>query len=214
MSGFSLQLRIRVVRSKGRHELPRREREGLPQQGVYVLLVRAKGDSTGERKVLRWDLRPGYYAYVGRARRGLPARLARHLRREKEGKRLFWHVDRLLEMASLEEIWIYPLESGECALASALQEMGGDRSGLAGFGSSDCRCSGHLLYFGAKRPLPDDESLPRVFSRRPPPPLRGKEAATAVHGRKKTAPFQVIESAPERGGAWPSGGGTKTDMRP
>lgn len=171
MSGFSPQLRIRVVRSKGRHELPQRVREGLPRHGVYVLLVKVAGAPSGKRKVLRWDLRPGYYAYVGRARRGLPARLARHLRREKEGKRLFWHVDHLLEMASLEEIWVYPLEAGECALASALEEMGGDRSALGGFGSSDCRCSGHLLYFGAKRPFPDDESLPRVFTRRPPPLL-------------------------------------------
>ena len=132
----------------------------LPQQGVYVLLARVGRECTLRHGVLgNLCLRPGYYAYVGRARRGLPSRLARHARARKQGKRLFWHVDYLLEMSSLEEIWIYPLEAGECALAAALEERGGDRGDLAGFGSSDCRCPGHLLFFGSRRPWPGDDAL-------------------------------------------------------
>lgn len=145
----------------------------LPQSGVYVLVARVGRERTLRHGVLgELRLRPGYYAYVGRARRGLPARLARHARAGKQGKRLFWHIDHFLEMSSLEEVWVYPLEVGECALASDLEEIGGDRGGLAGFGSSDCRCPGHLLHFGEKRPRPDDGSLPRVLTCRPPFPLR------------------------------------------
>lgn len=148
----------------------------LPQSGVYVLVAGVGRERTLRHGVLGdLRMRPGYYAYVGHARRGLPARLARHALAGKQGKRLFWHIDYFLEMSSLEKVWLYPLEVGECSLATALEERGGDRGGLAGFGSSDCRCPGHLLYFGEKRPLPGDGSLPRVstfLTCRPPSPLR------------------------------------------
>ena len=130
----------------------------LPERGIYVLIIEVRalrGFPAGA-----WgpaDLKGGYYAYVGRAKRGLPARLARHARRK--GKRLRWHIDYLLEMASLVEVWILPLSSGECALACRLEEEGASREGLKGFGASDCRCPGHLLYMGSGRPSrPDDAS--------------------------------------------------------
>jgi len=60
--------------------------------GLYVILVdvvravrvRWAGKETG--------LASGRYAYVGSARRGLRARVKRHLRREKPKK---WHIDQL-----------------------------------------------------------------------------------------------------------------------
>jgi len=135
--------------------LPRGFPRELSREGVYVLVARVKRGRSLRHGVLG-DLRlePGYYAYVGRARRGLPARLARHARRGGEGKRLHWHVDFFLEVAGLEEVWVFPLGAGECALAAALEESGGDRRGLRGFGSSDCRCPGHLLFFGRAKPRP------------------------------------------------------------
>lgn len=137
----------------------------IPEAGVYVLILRVRalrGFGAGA-----WgpaDLKGGYYAYVGRARRGLAARLARHARRE--GKALRWHIDYLLRAAGLKEAWIFPLGAGECAVARRLEERGAVRGGLEGFGASDCRCPGHLLYMGRRRPtLPADVSSVVDFSR-------------------------------------------------
>ena len=123
----------------------------LPETGIYVLIIMVrtlKGFTAGAWGPV--DLKDGYYAYVGRAKRGLPARLFRHSLRE--GKRLRWHVDYLLEIADFKESWIFPLELGECTMASRLEGEGAGREGLNGFGASDCRCPGHLLYMGRKRP--------------------------------------------------------------
>jgi len=125
--------------------------ENLPESGVYILIIKARGRSGFSAGA--WgpaDLKDGYYAYVGRAKRGLPARLARHARRE--GKRLRWHVDYLLEVADLKEAWVLPLYTGECAVARRMEKAGASREGLEGFGASDCRCPGHLLYMGRRRP--------------------------------------------------------------
>lgn len=125
--------------------------DGIPESGIYVLVIRlpracrVRAGSLGDLA-----LRKGYYAYVGRAKRGLPARLARHA--HKEGKRLRWHIDYLMEVAVLKEAWVFPVKSGECDTASELEACGGTREGLQGFGSSDCRCPGHLLYFKDIKP--------------------------------------------------------------
>ena len=125
----------------------------IPESGVYVLVIRVRSGREIEAGALgRLRLRRGYYAYVGRARRGLSARLRRH--RRGEGKRVRWHIDYLLDRACLEEIWVMPLAAGECALAAGLEGEGASREGLRGFGSSDCRCAGHLLYLGGTRPHP------------------------------------------------------------
>ncbi|NPV60294.1 MAG: GIY-YIG nuclease family protein [Actinobacteria bacterium] len=123
----------------------------LPDEGIYVLLVRVPEARVVEVGALgRLDFKPGFYAYVGRAKRGLRARLARHAR--GEGKRMRWHIDYLLETAVLEEAWALSLEAGECETASRLEAGGARRDGLRGFGSSDCRCPGHLLHLGELRP--------------------------------------------------------------
>lgn len=129
--------------------------KGAPSSGIYVLIIqvaRQTGVAVG-----RWGkatFPAGFYAYVGRSSRGLAGRIARHARRE--GKRMHWHVDYLLEEAEPLEAWILPLESGECRTADLLERRGGRRSGLEGFGASDCRCAGHLLYMGTLRPAPED----------------------------------------------------------
>jgi Uri superfamily endonuclease len=89
----------------------------------------------------------GYYAYVGSARGpgGLKARLARHLR---AGKRPRWHVDYLLELANVTEIWkASSNERLECQWTEALLNVRGARVPVPGFGSSDCGCAAHLLHF-------------------------------------------------------------------
>ncbi len=128
--------------------------EGLPGEGVYALVLRVgRGFALRHGRLGRLAFRPGFYAYVGRAKRALPARIARHCRGKAE--RAFWHVDHLLlQGATPVEVWVYPLEVGECALASELEKRGGERATFRGFGSSDCRCPGHLLRFGPLKPRP------------------------------------------------------------
>ncbi len=91
----------------------------------------------------------GYYAYVGSARGpgGLKARLARHLRAVKRAR---WHIDYLLEVATVVEIWqASSTERLECKWAEALQGLPPAAVPVAGFGSSDCACHAHLCLFQA-----------------------------------------------------------------
>ena len=102
----------------------------------------------------------GWYAYVGSARRGRDARVARHLRAEKAVR---WHADHLFARFPGRRAWLVDGELSECELADALarQVAGGDPCGRPRpvrpgqrtpaasrpprFGASDCRCAGHLL---------------------------------------------------------------------
>ena len=67
--------------------------------GTYVLLIELATAATiqvGRLGMLAFA--KGYYAYVGSALGGLEQRIDRHLRTEKK---LFWHIDYLLNL--LEE---------------------------------------------------------------------------------------------------------------
>ena len=113
--------------------------------GSYVLVLRVRqpyrirAGKLPEREYL-----PGIYFYIGRAKRHLRGRLARHLRTEKK---LFWHIDYLLRKAQIKEIWCRLGFYNECHIASELIELfGEDCSPIRGFGASDCRCSSHLIH--------------------------------------------------------------------
>ena len=112
--------------------------------GSYVLLLRLEEPceiAVGRRGRHRYSR--GDYLYCGSALGGLAARLARHARREK---RLHWHIDYLLAQAALHGAWVMPGTTRlECLAQRALCRLGG--LPLRGFGSSDCRCPGHLLFF-------------------------------------------------------------------
>lgn len=88
----------------------------------------------------------GYYVYTGSAKRGLEARIARHLRRDKK---LRWHIDYLLQFATVVEVNRYPNEV-ECELNKILSRQGG-KVIVERFGSSDCMCETHLLYIGGSQ---------------------------------------------------------------
>ena len=85
----------------------------------------------------------GRYVYTGSARRGLEARIARHLRREKA---LRWHIDYLLTAPGVRVIEVKRSARNECALNRALR----GQVPVPGFGASDCRagCGAHLKYLG------------------------------------------------------------------
>jgi sugar fermentation stimulation protein A len=111
-------------------------------KGSYVLVIELPEEqeiAIGSLKVIHF-LR-GYYAYVGSALGGLKPRLSRHL---KKNKKLRWHIDYLLQKASIENIII--CETGErieCTIARALSLK---FDSIPGFGSSDCKCSSHLFF--------------------------------------------------------------------
>ncbi|MBE0415436.1 MAG: GIY-YIG nuclease family protein [Dehalococcoidia bacterium] len=120
------------------------------EKGTYALIIALKRETTitvgklgrrgGENEIA---FPAGYYIYVGSARGGLYPRVSRHLR---EGKRLRWHIDYLLEHAKVAEVW-WTEDSQECLWACAAKGMPHARILVPGFGSSDCRCPAHLIYF-------------------------------------------------------------------
>jgi Uri superfamily endonuclease len=115
-------------------------------KGSYVLLL----ELSEKQEIVIGKLgsvvfAPGFYAYVGSAMNGLEPRLSRHLRRDK---RLHWHIDYLLEKASITTVILSEgAKRTECALAQALAQ---GLDPVPGFGCSDCRCSSHL-YFSPER---------------------------------------------------------------
>jgi len=93
-------------------------------------------------KLGTFKFRKGFYFYIGSARRNLTARIERH---DKKKKPLRWHIDYLSTKARmLGAIIISDLQQSECKLAKQLSRM--FELTVAGFGSSDCRCGGHLFY--------------------------------------------------------------------
>jgi sugar fermentation stimulation protein A len=85
---------------------------------------------------------PGFYLYMGSARRNLSARLARHARRVKP---LRWHIDYLSTKAPMIGAMIVPgPRERECEVAGELRHM--CELAAPGFGASDCGCGGHLFY--------------------------------------------------------------------
>lgn len=116
----------------------------------------------------------GYYAYIGSAfgPGGLPARIGRHLRKEK---RLHWHIDYLREHTFIEEVWVCrEYKKSEHAWARFLENHIAASQPVPGFGCSDCTCSTHLFHFdshtsftriasSADRSFPGDASLTRII---------------------------------------------------
>jgi len=118
-------------------------------KGTYILLIWLDNDIQIEvGKLGRIEFRRGYYAYVGSAfgPGGLYARINRHLRKLK---RKFWHIDYLLEYASVKEaIIIANNKKLECIIAKKLLNAG--LKYIPRFGSSDCNCVSHLFIIKSK----------------------------------------------------------------
>ncbi len=115
-------------------------------RGVYVLVVAVERPvkiRVGSLGIVGFAA--GTYAYVGSARGpgGIEARVKRHFRRKKK---LHWHIDHLLSHPEVRIEHVYVRETEEpveCAVAKALARV--CNKVIPGFGSSDCRCPGHLL---------------------------------------------------------------------
>ena len=72
------------------------------------------------------------------------SRLERHL---SSDKKLYWHIDYILDSGAITKIYTWPQErSFECSLAQKFIKINAEII-LPGFGASDCNCSSHLFYF-------------------------------------------------------------------
>ncbi|MFH1640090.1 MAG: GIY-YIG nuclease family protein [Chloroflexota bacterium] len=123
----------------------------LSTKGSYLLLIRlAEAQKIRVGALGTIEFRAGFYAYVGSAMGGFGSRLRRHLRKDKKAH---WHIDYLLEQASVEYVIISASNMRtECAIARTLS-LG--FASVAGFGSSDCRCRSHLFYASGEEDIKD-----------------------------------------------------------
>jgi len=110
---------------------------------TYLLRIALDGDiKTHVGSLGDLYFKKGAYLYVGSAKRGLKARIERHLVKKKK---IFWHIDYLLSLrhAQIKDIWIN-IKKKECQTASKLYKK---NCGFVNkFGSSDCRCPSHLFF--------------------------------------------------------------------
>ena len=110
---------------------------------IYVLIIRLekikaiKIGSLGELVFHK-----GMYAYIGSAQSNFHKRIERHLRRKKK---LFWHIDYLLNNENTDVLKIFfkqGIKKEECNLAGLISKKG---KAIPRFGSSDCKCKSHLF---------------------------------------------------------------------
>ncbi len=94
-----------------------------------------------------FDFPAGWYVYTGSAKRGLDARIARHL---CSTKKAHWHIDYLLAAPGVRVMTVIRSRRGECDLNRASAGC----IVVPGFGASDCRrgCGAHLTYRGMSQP--------------------------------------------------------------
>ena len=133
------------------------------EPGTYALLLKLdKKERITIGKLGTFDFSVGYYLYVGSALGpgGLRARVARHLHssensawsnRGQTGQKLHWHIDYLLQRVQLVEVWSVASEERlECKWSEVARGLPGAQVLVRGFGSSDCRCPAHLIYFSVR----------------------------------------------------------------
>lgn len=123
----------------------------------YVLHIRMnRTERIRIGKLGTYSFAGGHYLYTGSARRALEARIRRHL---AEDKNRHWHIDYLLDAASVQTVYVS--DRPECDLARWVREQTGGTEPAQGFGSSDCTCNTHLLHTSDRPEL----SLPVHTSR-------------------------------------------------
>jgi Uri superfamily endonuclease len=112
--------------------------------GLYVIImslrkpVKARVGALGMVMFER-----GNYLYIGSAMRFLAKRVARHKKRTKP---LRWHIDYFRKVSRWEGSLSFIGHSEECELARLAQKAVEGNIAYSRFGSSDCRCPGHLIH--------------------------------------------------------------------
>lgn len=151
------------------------------KRGTYLLWLRlAEGIEIEVGALGRLRFERGLYGYVGSAfgPGGLPARLGRHLRREK---RCRWHIDHLTLRAVSFEVWLSS-ERVEHLWAERLLRWEGSIP-VDRFGCSDCRCRSHLFRFPEGRPAPELLGVEEVRRLGPGSGRRSARSGSSRRGR-------------------------------
>jgi Uri superfamily endonuclease len=136
---------VKTIDGRKTSPLGHREPQVLPREpGGYVLVFRLDENvRIRPGKLGITELLPGHYLYFGSALSGLAPRLARHLRRRKKRH---WHIDSLTSAIRPHEVWWIATKSRmECDWARLARADEEASIPVPGFGSSDCRCSSHLM---------------------------------------------------------------------
>lgn len=111
--------------------------------GIYVLIIQVGEDIDINVGALGTKFfTKGLYAYIGSAQTNMEQRIKRHLRKQKQK---FWHIDYLLENATVEITKVFFKKANkteECKIARTISEK---RKPISGFGCSDCNCKSHLF---------------------------------------------------------------------
>jgi len=116
-------------------------------KGTYCLVIEL-ADRTSIRigALGMRSLNAGVYVYVGSALAGIEQRVSRHAGKRKKKR---WHIDYLLDKAEVVSVIAVPsrVKRTECTIAQTLLSSEGAQVPVEGFGSSDCDCRSHLIYF-------------------------------------------------------------------
>ncbi|MCG3253037.1 MAG: GIY-YIG nuclease family protein [Candidatus Heimdallarchaeota archaeon] len=123
-------------------------------RGTYLLFIFVEQDISLTIGALGSKLfQQGNYIYIGSALGpgGLKKRIARHIKQEKK---IFWHIDYLLKNNFVKIIAYGEILSDhkiECGVVNQIIRIFHEKSSIIkNFGSSDCNCKSHLLYFNKK----------------------------------------------------------------
>jgi Uri superfamily endonuclease len=125
------------------------------KKGTYQLLIHLPKSvhiRVGRKGKFRFPR--GYYIYTGSAKNGFEARINRHLRKDKK---LFWHIDYLLDHASVKRIFLFAHHrASECSLSQRMLEDSKAEVIVPKFGASDCNCRSHLAFFRRSKDVPSN----------------------------------------------------------
>ena len=125
--------------------------------GIYSLVIKLDREQKikiGNLGVINFP--KGFYFYTGSALNGLTKRIERHRRRQKK---LFWHIDYLLNSKDAKIFHVIAIKTDkrlECHLNQLVSKLENAKIVAEGFGCSDCDCETHLFYF-------DEETLMRIL---------------------------------------------------
>ncbi|MFN4223307.1 MAG: GIY-YIG nuclease family protein [Fervidobacterium nodosum] len=106
-------------------------------KGSYILVLELSED----RKIYKWDLKRGLYVYVGSAMNNMEKRIQRHL---SSKKKFHWHIDYLLEHATVK--YIFMISSNKKIEEEISKQFSKEFSGPKGFGSTDLDVETNLYY--------------------------------------------------------------------
>jgi len=123
----------------------------LEEKGTYLLFLSLQKEiniQVGSLGSISFE--KGNFIYIGSALGpgGLKKRVSRHLKQEKK---IFWHIDYLLNNDFVDiKVYgaIYSNKKIECDIVHLIKELfNEDLLSIKNFGSSDCNCVSHLLFF-------------------------------------------------------------------